>query len=152
MVAARGVVEYGVVREIHDERVYDREGSRIEPGHVQLVVTNRNGHIIFWREFRADQRALYGNALNHRMTIRLLERVSGVPAQRVERVEHVPVEIEPLEAEVGGPGRRVRLLGPRVGQRRGGVGRDRGSGQGDRDDEPGRAQQYRLPECMLPLS
>ena len=114
MVAARGIVEYGVVREVHDERVHDREGGRIEPGHVQLVMTNRNGHIIFRREFRADQRALYGNALNHRAAIGLLERVPGVTAQRVGRVEHVPVEIEPLEAEVGGPGRRMRLMGSRV--------------------------------------
>src|SRR6266496_479270 len=144
MVAARGVVEYGVVREIHDERVHDREGDRIEPGHVQFVVTNRNGYIVFRREFRADQRTLYGNALDHRVTIRLLERVSGVPAQRVARVEHVPVEVESLEAEVGGPGRWTRLVGRRVGPWRGGVRRHRGSGQGDRDDEPCRSQQDSL--------
>src|SRR6266487_7140598 len=89
MVAVRGVVEYGVVREVHDERVHDREGGRIEPGHVQLVVTNRNGYIVFRRELRADQRTLYGNALDHRVTIGLPEGVPGVPAQRVARVEHV---------------------------------------------------------------
>src|SRR5689334_4236426 len=83
MVAARGKVEYGVVREIHDERVHDREARRVEPGHVKFVMANWNGNIIFRRELRTDQRTLYRNALDHRVTVRLLERVASVPAESV---------------------------------------------------------------------
>src|SRR5271169_2146133 len=111
MGAARGVVKYDVVREVHDERVHDREVRRIEPGHVKLVVANRNGDIVFRWEFRAHQRTLYGNALDHRVTIRLLERVAGIPAESVRRVDHVPVEVESLKAEVGCPVRWGRLVG-----------------------------------------
>src|SRR6185312_11010412 len=125
MVAARGIVEYGVVREIHDERVHDREVRRVEPGHVKLVVANWNGDVIFRRELRADQRAFYGNALDHRVAVRLLERVAGVPAESVGRVEYVAVKVESLELEmVGCPGRRTRL----VRSWRGGVRRHRGPG------------------------
>src|SRR5690349_22714944 len=102
MVAARRKVEYGVVREIHDERVHDHEVRRVEPGHVKLVVANWNGDIIFRQELRADQRACYGNALDYRVAVRQLERVAGVPAETVGRVEHVPVEVESLELEVMG--------------------------------------------------
>src|SRR5215472_13638397 len=99
MGAARGVVIYRVVREVHDEHVHDREARRIEPGHVKLVVANWNGDIVFRRELHADERARYGNALDHRVAICLLERVAGVPAESVRRVEHVAVEVESLKAE-----------------------------------------------------
>src|SRR5215470_19555366 len=100
MVAARSVIENGVAREIHDEHVHQREARRIEPRHVKLVMANWNGDIILRREFRSDKRAFYRNALDHRMAVRLLERVAGVPAEGVGRVEDVPLEVESLELEV----------------------------------------------------
>src|SRR5690242_14283047 len=47
MVAARSVVKHDMAREIHDERVHDREARRVEPRHVKLVMTDRNGDIVF---------------------------------------------------------------------------------------------------------
>src|SRR5689334_2754836 len=43
VVAARSVVVYGAMREVHDEHSHDREGRRVEPCHVKLVMANRNG-------------------------------------------------------------------------------------------------------------
>jgi hypothetical protein len=72
------------------------------------VVANWNGDIILRRELRTDQRTFYRNALDHRVTVRLLERVASVPAECVGRVEHVTVEVESLDLEmVGYPGRRL---------------------------------------------
>jgi hypothetical protein len=51
---------------------------------------------------------------------------------------------ESLEAQVGSPGCRARLVRRRVSTRRRGVRHHRSSGQGDRDDGPGHAQQYSL--------
>src|SRR6516165_6779799 len=81
VVAAGGVVVNGVAREIHDEHVHQREARRIEPRHVKLVMANWNGDIIFRRELRADKRAFYRYALDHRVNVRLPERVAGVPAE-----------------------------------------------------------------------
>src|SRR5690242_5636538 len=46
VVAARSVVVYGAMREVHDEHIHDREAHRVEPCHVKLVMANRNGDII----------------------------------------------------------------------------------------------------------
>src|SRR5689334_10753672 len=133
MVAARSVVEYGAMREVHDEHVHDREAGWIEPCYVKLVMANRNGDIIFRRELRADERAFNGNALDHGFAVCLLECVSGVPAQRIGRVDHVPAEVEPCQAEAGSLRDVPRWC-------RGGARRYGRHGHRDRGEEPGRAQ------------
>src|SRR6516225_2009427 len=120
--AARRVVVDRVGLEVHHEHVDDRETARVKPGDVELVVADRDGDVVLRRELRSDERALDRDALHHGVPVGLLERVARVAAEAVVSVDHVTVEVEPVEAQLwvvvvlpGGRRRVSRLRGRRGG-------------------------------------
>jgi len=127
--AARRVVVHGVGREVHHEDVDDRVRGRVEPGDVELMVADGDGDVVLDGERDAHIRPGDRDALDGGAHVGLLEGVAGVAAENVLGVDHVAVEVEPVQAQPGvmragecrilaGRGRRGhRGRGPARGER-----------------------------------
>jgi len=130
--AAGRVVVDRVGLQVHDEDVDDRVRRRVQPGDVDLVVTDRERHVVLGRERHADVRSGDRGAEDRAARVRLLEGVAGVAAECVLGVDHETGEVESVQADRCLVARRAGTRAGRGGGDGGAAGEQRrGRGGGE---------------------